>query len=1050
MKKNILIFVAGMFVAVGLGYLYLSQKLPFVSEGLHFVNKAATKMQDWKFNKVLKAKQDLMICDFESSGDLSIWKLINSSIQQSKNHFSHGVFSGMVSFEATQAASGIKLEEYFEKNKIAKDWSAYQSVAFDVYNPRSGQQRLVVQVKDKSDKCVKKDFLLEPQSSAVVEVEVSRLRHEIDIYNISDFTIFLWAPGDKALLYVDNIRLIGFGEESKKSIYSSGLMEDSETAYATGDYFDFSKHKSKWLRTDQEGATFVEFPIILTNESNLDCPELPFSGGIPFPRGEIKDISHIKILDETANAINFQAKPLCRWQDGSVKWLLVDLKQDLIASQKKALKIRYADTIKEAVAPGNLKVSESPDQITVITGPLKFSVKRHNFNLFDGVWVDKNKDGVFQDDELLARDCNMAVKFNGKYYLSSFDKDSKVTVEENGPIKTTLKAEGWFINNKGERFCKYVVRIQSFADADYLRVSHTFIYTGYPENMCHYLYKGKRLPKNETIEGVSIILPVNLRGDKSFTFKADKQVLQGVLKENCGIYQNNFNSFTIEKSGIKIHSGEKLDGWLDESDSEGGITVGIKNLWQQFPKQFYLDKAKNRLEISLWPEKAGPLDLKTTEAALGPDSVARGSAFGLAKTHELFFNFHSGNYQESKTINIINGLFASLPIITAPEWLSDTVAIGKVSAYDSRLNTSEVALEKLFDWGKRQQDNFNWYGMVDFGDTLSWYRKDAYDKSYDESGWHPEGRWGWFNCETMGTHSGALIQYLRTGQVKYFRFGEDLTRHIMDIDTCHYNTVENDKRLRGVIPDDYSQVGSMHRHNGNHWGDRNEETSHTNIFGLMLYYYITGNERARDVLDEVGSFFLKERIVYFRHPDVAPQRSLANVLWGDVSLYELTNDERYKKQADKLANIFYQGQHSNGSWPDSYNPVEKRWDGDSAIMHMVSYTLPALIDYHKLTRNKAIKECILKGTEYLIKNDDLGHQFDSIAYSFWLTGEAKYQYEGQKRLEHLIAHQNSGNDPIMEGMIYGKAYYLRVVDFLFRTPFIYGVLNYPLKNARNE
>jgi hypothetical protein len=116
---------------------------------------------------------------------------------------------------------------------------------------------------------------------------------------------------------------------------------------------------------------------------------------------------------------------------------------------------------------------------------------------------------------------------------------------------------------------------------------------------------------------------------------------------------------------------------------------------------------------------------------------------------------------------------------------------------------------------------------------------------------------GWFNCEAVGTHTGALIQFLRTQDYKYLRFGANLARHIMDIDTCHYNTVLHDERLKRVISDDYSQVGSMHRHNADHWGDRNEETSHTNVNGLMLYYYITGDARARDVIEEVGDFFLK-------------------------------------------------------------------------------------------------------------------------------------------------------------------------------------------------
>ncbi len=283
------------------------------------------------------------------------------------------------------------------------------------------------------------------------------------------------------------------------------------------------------------------------------------------------------------------------------------------------------------------------------------------------------------------------------------------------------------------------------------------------------------------------------------------------------------------------------------------------------------------------------------------------------------------------------------------------------------------------------------------------------------------------------------MQFLRTGDYKYFRFGVNLARHIMDIDTCHYNTIANDSRLKNVIFDDYSQPGSMHRHNGNHWGGRNEETSHTNIAGLILYYYVTGDERARDFIDEVGDFFLKERFTYFRHPDIAPQRSLANVLWGDVLLYELTRDEKYKKAADMLANLFYIGQKSNGAWSENYNPAKDRWEGEPSAGYMRGYTIPALIEYHKLTGNKAIAKCIIKATDFTLK-EEYNPYFDAAAYSYWLTGDRKYSEVIKQKLDFVIAHQKKSDDPIWDGMIYRKAYYARVEEFLYRTPFAFEVL----------
>ncbi len=1045
MKKNIILFISGIIFAVVLG-LVSKIMLPKVHP---FYVKVRTKLADRQFNHTPKANRECLLFDFENSAEVGKWKLINASIELVKEHATRSGLAAKVNFEVGKQVSAIKLTGYFEQPGVTSDWSGYQSLAFDIFNPQDKQERIVLQVKDKKGEEFKEGLILEPNAVTTVEIEMARLRHALNIYNIGDFTLFLWEPKEKKIFFIDNVRLLPYGEKDNKTILLPEFIEAPETAYVTGDYFDFSKNKQKWLKTDKNGQSFVEFPIFLVNETNLDHSDLPFSAGIPFPRGEIKDASHIEILDGNT-PIDFQSKPLCRWQDGSLKWLLICLKSSLAGNMQKEFRLRYSGQFNSTEKNSVLKVDDISGQITINTGPLRFIVKKQGFNLFDKVWIDANKDGIFQDEELICQNGNLSIKFKGKVYLSSQDKESKVTIEDGGPLKTTLRAEGWFINDKGEKFCKYIVRIQAFAKESYLRVYHTFIYTGYPENKYHYLYNGKRLPKNETIKAITINLPFNLVGDKLFTFEADSQVIQGTLNENTEIIQNNFNAFTVEKSTGKVHSGAKLGGWLDLSDKQRGLAVGLKNYWEQFPKEIFLDKNNNSIIISLWPEKAGELDLKTTAEAVGPDDVARGSAFGLAKTHELEFYFHPGSYQESKVRNIICGLKESLPIKVDPQWISDTVALGKLANYDGRLAPAEETLEKLFTWGERQKQNFNWYGMLDFGDTLSWYRKEAYDKSYDDWGWHPEGRWGWFNCEAVGTHTGSLLQYLRTGQIKYFKFSEELTLHVMDVDTCHYNTIANDRRLKGVIFDDYSQVGSMHRHSANHWSGRNEETTHTNLTGILLYYYITGYERAFDVAKEIGEFFLKEHITYFRHPDVAPQRGIANVLWGDVLMYEVTRDERYKRAADKWADIFYRGQHNNGSWSQDYNPVENRWDGDPHLGYTVGYTMPALIEYHKLTRNKAIGETIIKATQYLIKNDEYGHQFDAIAYSFWLTKDNKFKEEGQKRLDHLIAHQNHGDDSIMEGMIYGKAYYCRVVDFLSRTPFIYEVLTYPLKETGNE
>lgn len=1001
-----------------------------------FVRKVARKLEERRIANIPKAKEPLILSDFEDPGDLEKWNSNNASIELSSEHATSGNYSTKITFMPATGASAVKIEKYFEKNKSIANWSGYEVLTFDIFNPNPKSERMILQIRDTKGRKTKINLQLAPKVNNIMVIDIARLWGNLKPSGISQLNLFLWGNKNNKVFYLDNVKLLpeaALEKKNKNILDTEFIPKAGEKIYATGDYLAFNR--SKWLKADA-----VEIPLIINNYLSLNMSNLYFSGGVPFGLGELKTLSNLELADDQGNIIPFQAKILSRWTDKTIKWVFLNFKSEVAAGKQRQYYLKYADSIQKQETDSGLYLKETPEEITVNTGKIQFSLNKKSFYLFDNVWLDKNSDGKFDENEIVSSKNELALVHNGKEYYSHLDKNYKITIEERGPLKACLKAQGWFVSAKGERFCQFIVRIYAFEGCSYLKVQHTFIYTGYPENKFHYFYKGRRLPKNDTIDEIYLKTPIKIGDGNKFTFSADNKVMQADLSDTVEFLQDKFNTYGLSKGGQVINSGNKLDGWIDLSNNETGIALGIKNFWQQFPKGILIDKQNQYILTYLWPKQAGKLDFKTTQAAMGPDDVARGSAFGIGKTHEIFFYFHQGDYKASNAKEVASGLGSDILISANPLWISDTKVLGRILPYEARLGSAEDFLSHLFDWGDRQIKSFNWYGMADFGDTLSWYRKEAFDKSYEEWGWHPEGRHGWFNCEAVGTHTGALIQFLRTGDYKYFNFGANLARHIMDIDTCHYNTIANDKRLKGQIPDDYSQVGSMHRHSGNHWSGRNEESSHTNVLGLVIYYYLTGDMRARDVIDEVGSFFLSEKIAYFRHPDIAPQRSIANVLWGDLVLYELTGDEKYKQAADKWANLFYQGQKYDGAWAENYNPVKKRWEGKPHMMFIEGYTLPALIAYHQITGNKAIAECITKVTDFVIRTEEYAAYFDASAYSYWLTGDKKYLGNVKNRLDYTIKHQNKSNDSLWDGMIYQKAYYERVAEYLYKLPFALEVL----------
>jgi len=1031
MSKQLKPYIIGAMVGVfGLG-LFLGISYVAYKKLKPLKEKIITKLSDMKFAKLKKADKDFVIADFEKTEDFSKFGDSTALFELSKEYPTSGVYCAKVTFKKDSRAPSFRIEKYFEKDKSFANWAPYGSFMFDIYNPQDSPQRLILQIKDRSGDKYKQDINLEPKSKETIEIETAVLRHSVSIYKIAQINLFQWEPQSDSVFFIDNFRLVPGKLKTKKTIFDPEFTNLKEPPYAGKDYFYFPV--DRWLNAEH----LRQFPIYIINPHSIRMRNFPARGGIPFPKGELKLKDGISVRDNLGREVAYQSKVMASWDDGSIKWLLLDMPVNTEPSIGTGYSIAYP--VKTRAIDEKQMLAETANSITVDTGRVRFEVSKKQFRLFDKVWIG--------DKEVISDKSDLTVQFRKDIYKSSNDKNYQLTIEENGPYAVGLKAEGWFVNNRGRRFCKFVVRIKAYRGERFVRVYHTFIYTGYPENKLHYLYKGMHLPKNETIEEVAMLFrmpEVVQKGD--VTFGADNEVLQiKELDKNIQVIQSKDDSFFVQKDLKEVmKQGKRIEGWLDVANDQKGFCAIVRKPWQQFPKGFEINAKDGVFQVKLWPKEAGDLDLKTTQKTLGPEDVARGSAFGLAKTHELVFYFHEGDYKQAKAREVAEVMQEPPLIMSTPAWLSDSKVLGAVADYakgSAYFNQYETGLEKLFDWADRQKKTFKWYGMLDFGDTLSWYRQEGYDDDdqYDEAGWHPVGRWGWFNCEGAGTHTGALLQFARTGQYKYFEFGEDLSQHMMDVDTCHFNTVGYDKRLRRIYQD-YSQPGSMHRHSGDHWGGRNEEASHTNLNGILFYYYLTGNDRAFDVAKEIGEFFLKHPITYFKHPDIAPNRGMANILWGEVALYEATGDARFKKDADYWANMFFQGQNRNGSFNEDYNPRDKRWDGDPHIGYMNGYDLPALIEYHKLTRNPAIKASIINLTEYLMKHDEYGAIFEGLAYAYFLSGDKKFLEVIEKRLDSMLASQRTQDDSLLNGMIYQKPIYARVVEFLLFTPYAFDAL----------
>ncbi|MBI5469515.1 MAG: hypothetical protein HY891_10325, partial [Deltaproteobacteria bacterium] len=196
--------------------------------------------------------------------------------------------------------------------------------------------------------------------------------------------------------------------------------------------------------------------------SGIDRKGEPVTVGIPFPKGELHEKNGVPQL-ALEGAPDYQFRTLARWQDGSVKWALVDFQAD-VSSGGKNEKVRVVPG--GGNTPGML-AEERGGVISVNTGAMTVTVRKKGFNLFDSVAAD-GKDIVLPG----ASKGIVVEGDDGSEYLASNDRDAKVAIEENGPVRAVVKAEGSHIGSSG-RMLDYTVRMHFYKGSTRVKVFYT-------------------------------------------------------------------------------------------------------------------------------------------------------------------------------------------------------------------------------------------------------------------------------------------------------------------------------------------------------------------------------------------------------------------------------------------------------------------------------------------------------------------------------------------------------------------------------------------------
>jgi len=737
----------------------------------------------------------------------------------------------------------------------------------------------------------------------------------------------------------------------------------------------------------------VELTVDWTGVS--DGPAVPVTGGIPFARGALPSAARVRLTDGT-QALPLQTRVLAWWPDRSVKWLLLDFQA---RPGQKTFLLDYGKGIEPAPVPTRVTATATEGSTTVDTGVIRFTVRKDGSGFIDELaWRGApicNADGrrrnlmdfVHADSPADAPPGARWVR-DGKPDPSTAVVDS-VTVEAAGPLRAVVRIDGRYKTKlvgstiegtdvRGD--CPFRVRLTAYAGQPQIRVEHSFVYEGDGDH--------------DFVSALSLRLGLPAGGSARFV-GADVAAPAGPL---VGLYQESADAFTVWTSEGRraraVGNGSRFDGVLDVTAKEVGVAFAVRDLWRMAPKSLHADLRLGEAAINLWAPEAPPLDFRrhAREWSVGetgtPDDPNgtqpapltrpryRLASKGVSRTHHALILCHAPDASEEDILRA-HRLFQHRPLLWAsPQHYAATRALGHYHAPRGHDDVETILASGIDVW-KASQKSRRWYGFWLYGNVCQ-----NYNNFFQIGRWSREfGRWGWGNGDSVGRLGYALmLQAVRRCERSDLEFGEAYLHNVHDVCSTHTPAYPHHYGAYRYVK------GAAHRHGAWPWACPYVGIRGAHPMGAKIYYYLTGEPHAHDILEELTQLVLRNPNGGEGDGPLGPNALIHIYQW------EATGDpvwlERLKKELD------------------SSELLRKADSGWLCMMSAAFGILNALEEYMDLTGDESMKALAASFADRCMpekykRHWTWGGYFRVYALAWRLTGDAKYRRAIEEMLDVL-------------------------------------------------
>ena len=650
----------------------------------------------------------------------------------------------------------------------------------------------------------------------------------------------------------------------------------------------------------------------------------PVTGGIPFPRGVLGDTEHLRLVLHDGSEQPMQARPLLHWPDASVKVALIDTVMPASGSQ--TLILEYGREIRRAAVTDGLRVKEQAGEVIIRNS---VGLQAVFSSAASGLFTQLTLDG--KPLTATADPARITITDEAGLSYDTMGPPDRLVLEERGPLRTVMRADGHHAGPKGE-FFTYQIRMTFFSHLPGVKIAYRW---------------GNDVSTAEFAEfrQVRFELPLGYPPDAPVLLGTPEPV-RSTLVQGVRLEQLHDDSFTVGST-----SGERAPGWVSARHGSLGAGVVTRNFWQLYPKA--VGAMDDRLYLDICPtladnqyEGCSELDLIKLYYYL------QGGCYrvrqGVTKTHE-FWVLGLGDTDSAdpadlaRATDLVNAppLLAADPVVYADSGVFGAfVTAGKTPRYDD-------VCDRAYTRYVTTRDRGHHFGMLNFGDQWG------------------ERRVNWANGEYDHHHTMAQM-FVRTTEPRWFYLMQAAAQHDMDVDFCHYHT---NPRYRGAAwTHSMGHTGGYFRkrYQGK-WGSPWPGTtpSHSWCEGTCEYYALTGDpsalEAARMLADHYGG-------AYLNNYDFTNGRIPGWHLLFTVAVYRTTGDPFYLNAARLIVDRVVERRTPGSGWARQMVPghchCEPRCRGTCSFMQGVLGC--GLREYYSETADPRVPEAVVDSARYVI------------------------------------------------------------------------------------